>query len=144
MTVNERFDGKVFRGGDCHTWRGCIDRKGYGHFRINRKSPLAHRVAYELYVGKIPSGMCVLHRCDNRACVNPDHLFIGTNDDNVADRVRKGRSMSMPGEDNPGAKVTRKLVLKIRADSRSCRSMAREYGLSHVQIAKIKGRRAWA
>ena len=78
----------------CHLWIGGADPDGYGVIsRQGRrgKQERAHRVAYELFVGPIPDGICVLHRCDTPACVNPEHLFLGTNLDNVRDRDAKGR-----------------------------------------------------
>jgi HNH endonuclease len=73
----------------CWLWSLKPNRDGYGKFGHKRK--LAHRVSYEAFVGIIPSGKCILHRCDTRNCVNPDHLFIGTQQDNMADMYAKGR-----------------------------------------------------
>lgn len=75
----------------CWLWRGGTDRYGYGKFSVAGQSTVAHRVAYELIVGEIPKPLHALHHCDVRNCVNPAHLFLGTNDDNVADRIAKGR-----------------------------------------------------
>ena len=81
---------------DCIEWVGVL-RRGYGRLIVgsrtdkSRKSVTAHRLAYEVYVGKIPEGMLVLHKCDNKKCINPEHLFLGTYKDNAIDMVKKGR-----------------------------------------------------
>lgn len=77
----------------CWIWTACRDHKGYGQLRIHSKSILAHRYAYILEHGEIPDGMFVCHHCDNPSCVNPTHLFLGTNTDNVHDMMAKGRNM---------------------------------------------------
>jgi hypothetical protein len=77
--------------GDCLNWVMSKTNQGYGHACFNKKVLLAHRVAWMIRHGSIPEGMCVLHKCDNPSCCNVDHLFLGTNDDNVADKVAKGR-----------------------------------------------------
>jgi hypothetical protein len=76
----------------CTLWTGCLSKSGYGRFAEHRKSRRAHRVAYEGFVGPIPYGMRVCHRCDTPSCINPAHLFLGTDAANVADRVAKGRT----------------------------------------------------
>jgi len=79
----------------CFLWIGTIIPKGYGHFKCDGKTFRAHRYSWELENGKIPDGLHVLHRCDIRSCVNVDHLFLGTNADNMADRGRKGRTQNI-------------------------------------------------
>ena len=117
QTARERFDKFVKKSRSCWTWTGGINSGGYGSFRIGRKILSAPRVAYELYNGEIPNrkgyhGNCVRHSCDNRACVNPKHLSLGTQFDNVQDRNLRGRSAS--GESNGRHKLTKEQVTNIR------------------------------
>ena len=95
-TVEVYFWHFVDMSGDCWMWTGCRNYQGYGYFRFEGKMRRAHRIAWILTNGPIPHGegfhgICVLHRCDNRLCVKPDHLFLGTNHDNVIDMWKKGR-----------------------------------------------------
>ena len=96
--IRERFWKKVdVRGpSDCWEWQGAPGNHGYGTIIAGRGgrlgSYLAHRLSWEIHFGSIPLGMCVLHHCDNRICVNPDHLFLGTKSDNHRDMCRKGRN----------------------------------------------------
>lgn len=86
----ERYVAKQPNG--CWLWTASLDKKGYGKATVNGGGwKLAHRVAWELYRGEIPDGLCACHACDTPACVNPEHLFIGTQQDNVDDMARKGR-----------------------------------------------------
>lgn len=91
-TVVDRLAARTERVGDCLVWTGCRDRDGYGWITINYEQLYVHRVAWALKHGPIPDGMQVLHACDNPPCLNTAHLFLGTNLDNIADKVAKGRS----------------------------------------------------
>jgi hypothetical protein len=103
-----QFWSKVDKGTNCWNWIGAIFPNGYGAF--GNPTHGAHRVAYELVHGPIPNGLCVLHKCDNRRCVNPNHLWLGTSRDNNRDAMVKGRHYPPPSQ----AKLTESQVLKIR------------------------------
>lgn len=131
-------------GGDgCWEWMGYRDKKGYGRCGSKHGEVLAHRVSYIEFNGPIPNGLHVLHSCDNSSCVNPAHLRVGTNDDNVADRHERNRWASMPGENNPNAKLNWDAVAKIRADARSQEKIAADYGVSQITISLIKRGKIW-
>ena len=136
------FLNKVNRTKTCWLWTGCIDRLGYGRFQIT-KAYHAHRVAYELWVGPIPSGIHVLHTCDVRSCVNPHHLWLGTHADNMRDRENKGRANHPTGEFNGGSKLTLDQVKRIRLDTRFHRRIAEEYKVCRNTIHRIKHQLTW-
>lgn len=132
----------------CWLWTGKVGPSGYGEIRRKRGDPnsKAHRVSYELHKGPIPEGMCVCHTCDVRLCVNPDHLWLGTNADNVADKMRKGRHRTGPqhGSHNPQAKLTEAQARAIKADPRVQTKIAADYGISQCAVSDIKVGRRWA
>lgn len=130
---------------DCWIWTACRPQhRGYGRFQVGNQLLVAHRVAYELAVGPIPKGLCVLHTCDNPPCCNPAHLWLGTRADNVRDRDAKGRQAHVRGEHNGCAKLTNDQVLAIRADHRILRKIAADYNVSIPAISHIKTRKRWA
>jgi len=121
---------------------------GYGFFGFNGRTSRANRVAWELTYGPIPEGLVVCHRCDNRRCVNPAHLFLGTVADNVRDMDQKGRRRACRGEDRRNAKLTEHHVRVIRylrdnGVSLSQRRQAEMFGVNHTTIERIGTRREW-
>ena len=128
----------------CHEWQGSLNGRGYGSLGIKYATRKAHRVAWELAYGLIPDGMSVLHTCDNRRCVNPDHLFLGTQADNMHDMKTKDRVAN--GERLPQSKLTEKDVCDIRKahdDGESQRSIATRYGVNQSSISLIVSRKTW-
>lgn len=126
----------------CLLWLGAVHCNGYGQYTHKRRSYLAHRLAWQEANGRpVPAGMLVCHKCDVRLCVNPDHLFLGTHAENIADMVAKGRQGR--GSRHSQAKLTVSQVLAIRADGRSQRAIAMDYGVTQTQIGMIQRRRHW-
>lgn len=128
----------------CHVWLGTKVGKGYGRIQLDGTQWRAHRAAFHFNVGPVPDGMHVLHRCDNMACVNPAHLFLGTNADNVADKMAKGRHRAANGERQGHAKLTDEQARNILHDQRMQRVIAHEYGVSKATICMLKQRKTWA
>lgn len=94
----QRIKDKIYVNGDCWLWTGCKIYNGYGRAKSKGKAVFAHRLSYEIYNKEIPKGMLVLHKCDVRNCINPDHLFLGTHQDNYDDMVEKGREVKATGK----------------------------------------------
>lgn len=144
----KRFWAKVDKGPDdeCWNWQAASQSGGYGQFWDGKRDVLAHRYVWKLANGSIPKRMCVLHHCDNRKCVNPNHLFLGTRIDNNRDMVQKNRQVK--GEDNGRSKLTKDQVLKIRKiytkeNEIMQRELAEEYNVSIAQISHIVNRKSW-
>lgn len=130
----------------CWNWEGAINSRGYGSLSIDGEFEQAHRASYRLFVGAIPSGMCVLHACDNPKCVNPRHLFLGTNQDNVNDKIAKGRLRVALGERQWKAKLTEENVLEIRERTKigeKASYLAKVFGVHHSTINAIVAGVTW-
>lgn len=143
----KRFWKKVeIRGNDeCWLWKSCKNSHGYGRFGVGMKVYLAHRISYEMTFGEIPEGLLGLHKCDNPSCVNPNHIFLGTQEDNMHDAIRKGRSVlvigNYHGEEHPMCKLSDKQVAEIRerfsSEKITKASLAREFDVHPKQIYNI-------
>lgn len=129
----------------CWLWRGYISKDGYGSFTPSHIPIRAHRFMYKLTYGNIPPKTLICHTCDNPPCVNPKHLFIGTNSDNMKDASKKGRLKGKKGTLNPLAKLTEKQVLQIRSLKGliSCRKLADIFNVSNQRISAIMIRKVW-
>ena len=144
--TSDIFWSRVDKSTECWNWTGRVDKTtGYGKVSfMRRRNCSPHRIAYELSFGGIPKGMWVLHKCDNRMCCNPDHLFLGTYRDNIDDMVSKGRSLK--GEKNVKAVLTENTVRKIkRMLTRGYRQIdiSRDMGIKSVTIQAIASGRNW-
>jgi hypothetical protein len=140
----------------CWVWQGKArsgSSKLYGRITVDKKSVPAHRFSWEMHnQQKIPENYFVLHRCDNPECVNPDHLFLGTHQDNMDDMVKKNRQAKgsnfanrkpARGEKNGLSKLTEKQAIEIFNDQRSQRTIAKQYGVTQTAIFYIKIKRTW-
>jgi hypothetical protein len=142
MNVIERFERKIIKADSgCWIWIGGQTRGNYGEFGFNGSIRRAHRVAWVLYRGEIPDGLCVLHHCDVRLCVNPDHLFLGTKKENTHDAMQKGRLAF--GERNGSSKLRKSQVQDILASKGTHTALAKTFGVSTAQIHNIRSGKHW-
>lgn len=154
LPAMDRFWSKVEQGPECWFWKAKPDTGGYGSFRFRGRKYRAHRVAWILTYGEIAPGLSVLHHCDTPACVRPDHLFLGTQADNIRDAASKGRlnlaglskgRVPLKGERNGGARLSRESVEEIRslAGSVSQTELAKRYEVNQSTISRLLSRRSW-
>lgn len=149
----ERFWEKVDRSGSCWIWKRGLSKSGYGKFWLNKLNMRAHRAAWVITHGEVPSGMMVCHRCDTPACVRPEHLFLGTAQDNVNDMVSKRRNRTgddhytrtsphkvLRGTNHGMAKLSDEQVAEARrrfSEGAANAALATEYGVSRSTMWAI-------
>lgn len=152
-TIHDRFYEKISIPDDidkCWEWIGAINKSGYGNMNINGKTTSSHRISWQINFGEIPKGLYVCHHCDNRKCVNPSHLFLGTNDDNMKDMKMKGRGKGKYqfGETNSMSKLTSKEVIEIRelyaSGKYTLLKIANKYNISFQHVSDLIHRKRWA
>lgn len=144
---NSSFDPQT----ECWVWQGLVARHGYGAIRVQRGKHipwkkrehqiLAHRYSYEIFNGSFPKHLCVLHHCDNRKCINPNHLFLGTRTDNAKDKASKGRAPH--GENSSAAKLTEAQVKEIFFSPLNGRQLSEKFGVHRASICAIRNKRQW-
>jgi hypothetical protein len=146
-----KVDAQNFQPDECWVWRGCILQSGHGQFSVKGKGAYAHRVSYEMAHGKIPPNRIICHKCNNPACVNPNHLYAGTKKSNTQDSINAGTfcyAYAGRGTAHPNSKLTDQDVRNIRDDrifdGTSNRKLASKYGVSYRAITKIIYRETWA
>jgi hypothetical protein len=139
-----RFWAKVEKTEGCWLWTAATGgQMGYGTIGVTRTRMMyAHRLSWEMHHGPIPIGSLVLHHCDQPRCVRPDHLFLGTRADNMADMVAKGRQAR--GESHANARLTPDIVKTIRASGEGQLTIARRYKISQPTVSNIRTGRTWA
>lgn len=152
LTFHQRFADKYIPepNSGCWLWLGNTNENGYGIIDIKikgfRKVVGAHRISYEIHKGEVPSDLNVCHVCDTPACVNPDHLFLGTDMDNHLDAVRKGRVKKitpMLGAAHARALLSEDDILGIRLSNESLKVLSERYNISQPSISSIRTGRSW-
>lgn len=134
---------------DCWMWLGSLLPRGYARFSLHNEAVGAHRVSYRVHIGEVPAGMCICHRCDNPPCVNPAHLFLGTNKDNIQDALTKKRMRFIRGEAHPMSKLTCQSVKQIRSEYKpgmsiqECVTIGAKFGVGINGVMSVVRGRTW-
>lgn len=148
-SLKERFWKKVDKNGPngCWVWTASCLKSGYGSIKTKDGTMGSHRISWKLHYGKISKGLCVCHKCDNKKCVNPNHLFLGTQAENIQDMIKKGKGNKAKGEKHPMAKLKEWQVLEIRAKYKTGkytqRQLAKEYNVAEITVNYIINRKTW-
>lgn len=153
-TLIDAFESRYIKGdiNKCWEWKGWKNKAGYGYFSFDGLKHAAHRHAYILKNGLTADGLMICHKCDNPSCVNPDHLFAGTNGDNVRDAYSKNRRKPVPVESMPRgnschlSKLTERDVIKIKQliqDGKGNTEIAKIYNVVHQTISCIRNNKTW-
>lgn len=145
--IKKRIGNSIDLEGECWRWTKTICKSGYGQISYRSSREYAHRVSYIVHKGEIPDGLHVCHTCDNKWCVNPDHLWVGTQKDNAQDMVMKNRKITVFGEENGKSKLTKNDVLEIRKSYKKgikgYPQIAKQFSISTSTVQAIIERRTW-
>lgn len=143
----ERFLNSIYKNKDhCWEWIGHRNKGGYGRIRRNNLDWTSHRYSWFIHFGEIPNNLFVLHKCDNRICVNPDHLFLGTHKDNMKDMSNKKRTRDQNGSKHSCSKLNEFQVLEIRnrlSNGEEGKKLSIEFNVCPMTISNIKLRKKW-
>lgn len=145
MSLRERFEQKIMFEPmtGCWFWTGSTLASGHGQISVRTKFNMkAHRLSFEFYKGPIPDGLDVCHHCDEPSCVNPDHLYAGTHQQNMNDRERRGRGVRLTGEANGASKLSYEQVRQIRAGMRT-KDAVSQFGICRTTIKNIRNNKIW-
>lgn len=143
-TPKERLLDKIEkRENGCWVWTAATNPQGYGLMVYKKRLISAHRISWMEHVGEIQDGLYVCHRCDNPLCINPDHLFLGSQKENMDDMIRKGRQIHPRGEDFNKSKLTWEAVRHIRSSDMTGYALAKMYGVGKNTIYAILKNRTW-
>jgi hypothetical protein len=143
MTLAQRFWSKVDPAPSSCCWEWTVSKSpnGYGQFRLHKQMVGAHRIAYTLAKGEIPKDLIVRHTCDNPVCCNPGHLILGTQADNMADKVKRNRQLK--GEQHNLARLTAKQAMEIYNSPLLQHEIAKLYNIHHAHVSSIKLKKRW-
>lgn len=130
---------------ECWIWIGIQNKNSYGYLCINRRKFLAHRFSWIINNGNIPDKLCVLHKCDNPSCVNPNHLFLGTQAENIADMVKKNRQCVLKGENHSRCKLKIKDIEKIKSltNKLTKKEIAKIFNITRQYVGQIQQNKTW-
>lgn len=140
------FSKKFVRSNGCWLWNGGKNRDGYGQVRLKGRTEYAHRISWVIHNGPIPKGMCVCHQCDNPLCVRPDHLFLGTHAENMADMIAKNHVARFHGKEDTHTKLAKKDIRRMREQylfGADRKDISLVFNVSISSVYAIVGRRTW-
>jgi len=149
-SLPDRFWSKVDEPNEngCWLWNACKSASGYGLFLLDGKMERSHRLSIADAKGEIPAGMYALHKCDNPPCVWPDHLYVGTPQDNMDDKVRRGRDRAAKGEEQGFSKLTEAQVREMRRAYKgggvTQEALGEKYGITQTSTSRIVNRKLWS
>jgi len=148
--VSSKLGAHIITDNGCWEYQGSTNGSGYGYFHIclpgDKRKFAAHRVSYAYHHGVDPGELFVCHKCDNRTCLNPDHLFLGTHQDNMRDMAIKGRRAPQAGEDNNACKLNKSIVTEVVSqimDGKSNMLIAANLPITHSQVSLIRLGKSW-